>query len=105
MKKLLLLPTLALGMLLLTECSPKTGKSTTVSASTTKTETYHTEAQIAAGKTIYTSNCNRCHKLVNPADKSLKKWDAVLPVMIHKAKLSDEQGELVRAYVMASIQK
>jgi mono/diheme cytochrome c family protein len=104
MRKLLLLPALALGIFILSDCSPKTGKSTTAST-TTKTEAHYSDAQVAEGKTIFTDNCGRCHKLINPADKSVDKWNSVLPTMIHKAKLSDEQGELVRAYVMANVRK
>ena len=101
-KKLLLLSSLAIGALLLSNCSPKTGKSTAAST-TTKSEVHYTDAPISEGETIYKSNCGKCHKLIAPADKSLDKWNSVLPSMVHKAKLTDEQGALVRAYVMANL--
>ena len=100
-KKLLLLSALALGSILMVQCSPKAAKSTT--ASTTKPEPRYTAAQVEEGHTIYTNNCAKCHKLINPADKSLDKWNSVLPRMIGKAKLDDQQGALVRAYVMANL--
>jgi hypothetical protein len=105
-RKTILLCCIAASTLLLVQCSPKTGKSTAASTSTAKTTgPQYTEAQVTEGHAIYTANCGKCHKLVNPADKSLDKWNAVLPPMIKKAHLSDEQGNLVRAYVMANIKK
>jgi mono/diheme cytochrome c family protein len=106
LRKITLLSSLAVATLLLVQCSPKTGKSTAASTSTAKTTgPQYTEAQVNEGHSIYTANCGKCHKLFNPSDKSLEKWNAVLPPMIKKAHLSDEQGELVRAYVMANIKK
>jgi mono/diheme cytochrome c family protein len=104
-RKTTLLSSLAVVTLFLVQCSPKTGKSTAASPSTTKTEPHYTEAQLTEGKGIYTANCGKCHKLFNPADKSLAKWNSVLPTMIKKAHLSDDQGNLVRAYVMANIKQ
>jgi mono/diheme cytochrome c family protein len=98
--KILLLPSLALGLLFLANCSPRTGKST---AGSTKPELHYSAAQIAEGQVIFTSHCGKCHQLYQPEEKSVAKWNAVLPPMIKKAKLSDEQGELVRAYVMANV--
>lgn len=99
-RKFLFLPTVALGALLLANCSPKTGKST---AASTGPEVHYTEAQLAQGKTIFTSHCGRCHQLFQPEEKTVAKWNAVLPSMIKKAKLSDDEGALVRAYVMANV--
>jgi mono/diheme cytochrome c family protein len=105
--KLLLLPALVAGAFLLSDCSPKAGKATTASSdkgtTASTTAPHYSEAQLAEGQTIYTTNCGKCHKLFAPADKSLSKWEAVLPPMIKKAKLNDEQGLLVRAYVMANL--
>lgn len=103
-QKLLLLPAMTIGIFLLSDCSPKVGKSTaTTMAPAPKPETRATDAQVAQGQTIYMSNCGKCHKLIRPMDKSLDKWNSVLPSMIHKAKLSDADGALVRAYVMANL--
>lgn len=102
-KKFILLPGLALGLILLANCSPKTGKST--AASTTRPEVHYSAAQLAEGQTIFTSHCGKCHQLFQPEEKSVAKWNAVLPAMIKKAKLSDDQGDLVRAYVMANVKE
>ncbi len=101
MKKLLLLPGLILGLMFLANCSPKTGKST--AASTTAPAVHYTAEQLAEGKTIFTSHCAKCHKLHEPQDESIDKWNRVLPPMIRKAKLTEEQGNLVRAYIMANV--
>jgi cytochrome c5 len=100
-KKLILLSALAISSVLLVQCSPKTAKSTV--GTTTQAEPKYTAAQIAEGHTIYTNNCGKCHKLFQPQDKSLDKWNSILPRMIGKAKLDDQQGALVRAYVVANI--
>ncbi len=102
-RKFLLLPALALGVLALANCSPKTGKSTAATA--TQPVVHYTDAQLAEGQTIFTSHCGKCHKLHQPNEESVAKWNSVLPSMIRKAKLTEEQGNLVRAYVMANVNK
>ena len=91
------------GAAMLHACSPKVSKPVADSTTPSKPAVHYTEAQLAQGKTIYTSSCGRCHKLFEPAQKSLSKWENVLPRMIKRAKLNEEQGELVRAYVMANL--
>ena len=105
--KIILFAAAVAGTVFFADCSPKTGKATTAgSTATASTNAPHYSAeQVAQGQTIYTANCGKCHKLIDPASKSLDKWNAVLPPMIKKAKLSDDQGELVRAYVMSNIKK
>ncbi len=98
------LSALILGSIAMVECSPKTGKSTTANLpATTKEDTHYSSAQVAEGKTIYTASCGKCHKLFTPAEKSRERWESVLPPMIKKARLTDEQGALVRAYVMSNL--
>lgn len=91
-------------MLVLAACSPKVRKPV-AAADTPAPAVHYTAAQLEEGRTIYTNNCGKCHKLFQPAQKSLSKWENVLPRMIKKAKLSEEQGNLVRAYVMSGIKK
>jgi len=106
-KKILLLPALALGILFLSHCSPKVAKTVTPAPATRAPtmEPKFTDAQIMQGQDVYRSNCGKCHKLFNPADHSLDKWNKVLPPMIAKAHLDAQQGALVRAYVMANLAK
>jgi mono/diheme cytochrome c family protein len=106
LNKGLVLSAFVLATFMLANCSPKVSKpvaSTPVTPATPKPEIHYTEAQIAQGQAIYTSNCGKCHKLHAPTDRSLSKWEQILPTMIRKAKLTDEQGGLVRAYVMANL--
>ena len=102
----LLLSAFVLATISLANCSPKVSKTvvaTPPTPVTPKPEVHYSEVQLAQGQTIYTANCGKCHKLFVPADKSLSRWESVLPNMINKAKLTDEQGGLVRAYVMANL--
>lgn len=56
----------------------------------------------AAGKTIYTTRCNRCHK-AKPIEKFTQaEWENILKRMIPKARLNEEQAKQVTAYVMAN---
>ena len=102
--KTLVLGFFVLGAISLVNCSPKAGK--TVGGSTSSTTNPHlSPAQLADGQIIYTNNCGKCHKLFVPSSKSVETWERVLPSMIRKAKLTDEQGTLVRGYVMANLSK
>jgi cytochrome c5 len=93
----------------LAACSPKVSQPVAKSETPTgtnnapATNVRYTAAQLETGHTLYTNNCGKCHKLFQPQDKSVSKWERVLPPMIRKAKLSDEQGTLVRAWVMSQM--
>ncbi len=87
-------------------CSPKPAKSIAAEPVPTpeQMKANYTEEQLAQGKTIWQNNCNRCHKLFEPNSRGHEKWDRVLKRMIPKAKLSPEDGALVRAYLIANAQ-
>jgi len=57
---------------------------------------------LAEGKAIFSSSCDNCHKLKQPETRTAEKWNSIIKRMIPKAKLSDEEGKLVRAYVIAN---
>ncbi len=103
-KHILLLTAFVTGVFWLSACSPKVSKPV---AGTTEPAAppakHYSAAQLEEGHAIYTNSCGRCHKLFVPADKSQDKWERVLPRMIKRAKLTEGQGELVRAYVMANL--
>jgi mono/diheme cytochrome c family protein len=101
--KIFLLAAFAAGAFLLNACSPKVTRPVAEAGTPAKPEVHYTEAQLAEGKTLFTGSCGRCHKLFEPASKSVSKWESVLPRMIKRAKLSEEQGALVRAYIMANV--
>lgn len=62
----------------------------------------YNQEQLAQGHTIFTNSCANCHKLKQPETRNAEQWNSIIKRMIPKAKLSDEEGKLVRAYVIAN---
>lgn len=60
-------------------------------------------ADALAGQTLYSANCGRCHDLPTVDHYSEKKWNNILPRMIKKAHLADDQGKQVTAYVRETL--
>lgn len=60
-----------------------------------------TGAQLEEGKAIMTASCQKCHKIKEPETRTVEKLEKVLPSMIQKANLSEKEGALVRAYMLA----
>ena len=56
---------------------------------------------ITKGETIYTNRCGRCHSLKNTYRFSVEDWNAILPVMIKKAGLTEAEAGKVPAYVLS----
>ncbi|MFY1047962.1 cytochrome C [Chryseobacterium sp. GP-SGM7] len=83
-------------LVLLVSCTPK---ATTV-AEAPKSAT-STAEQIAQGKTIYESSCNRCHKLYEPTQFTSVQWVGIMNAMAPKAKLTEEQHQWVYDYVVS----
>lgn len=74
-------------------CTPKN-----IPAAETQTVTVD---QLAQGKTIYENSCGKCHELPNPTDHSSVDWVGIMNAMAPKAKLNDEQHQLVYDYVVS----
>ncbi len=72
------------------------------SSSTTPTtpEVTLPTVELQSGKTIYEKKCHRCHKLKVIDNYSAEQWNNILPDMASKARLSDEDEALVKAYVV-----
>ena len=103
--KNILLALLTAGTCLLGACSPKVSAPVAGPGTPSKppaAEPRFSAAQLEEGHTLYTNNCGKCHKLFRPDQKSLAKWESVLPGMVRKAKLSNDQGALVRAWVLSN---
>ena len=82
------------------------------STTETKTETKSTDNpsgatvdMAAAGKTVYTTRCNRCHGLKVTENYTQQQWTNILKEMIPKARLNEEESKQVTAYVMANAKK
>ncbi|SHJ78161.1 c-type cytochrome [Flavobacterium haoranii] len=55
--------------------------------------------ELAQGKSIYEGKCGRCHKLPAVEDFTVEEWQPIMLRMQKKAKISDEERELVYNYV------
>ncbi|PJJ64739.1 cytochrome C [Chryseobacterium geocarposphaerae] len=62
---------------------------------------YTSSEQLAQGKTIFENSCNRCHKLPDPAKHDDQGWIRTLSRMAPKAKLSDDQHQMVYDYLIS----
>ena len=60
----------------------------------------YTMNDLAQGKAIYESHCNKCHKYKVPESRNETKRDKIIPVMAKKAKLDSMQEDLVLKYVV-----
>lgn len=103
MKKLFTIASLLLASIVLTECTPKKAATTTMTPEqkVADVKKNFSDAQMAEGKTLWEGNCNKCHKLFDPSSRTVDKWEDVLPRMSKRAKLTDEQAGMVRAYLLA----
>ncbi len=103
MKKIIVTCSLSLFVLVMVQCSPKASKAIAEAplATSEQMKAQFSVAQLEEGKVIWQNNCNKCHKLFAPESRDNEKWHKVLRRMIPRAKLSDEEGKLVRAYLIA----
>ncbi|WP_419869502.1 c-type cytochrome [Chryseobacterium sp. CT-SW4] len=57
--------------------------------------------KLAQGKTIFENSCGRCHDLPEPTAHTSVQWVGIMNAMAPKAKLNDEQHQLVYDYVVS----
>jgi len=57
------------------------------------------EKEMAAGKKLYVTKCARCHKFYDPASYTDEQWADWMQKMRKKARLSNEQHELLSRYL------
>ena len=53
------------------------------------------------GKEIFVLRCGRCHGLPQPGQFNAGRWDDILPGMIERANLDNEQALHVRTYLLS----
>lgn len=98
MKKIFYGAMMCFSALILVQC--KTSKV----AYMTKTEAskQFTTEQLEQGKAIWEVKCGKCHKLFPTTMYDAKFWKPILDKMVVKAKLEEQDAQLVRAYVVAN---
>ena len=79
------------------EVKPTT--TTTVTTVTTTTTSKSENAEVVAGKGIYTTKCTRCHEAKPVADWTAQQWVPIINRMAPKARLDDTEKANVTAYV------
>ena len=77
---------------LMYSCSPKQGVAgiKTISAD-----------HLAQGKVIFGNSCGKCHDLPSPTNHNARDWVGIMNSMAPKAKLNDEQHQMVYDYIVS----
>ncbi|MEI6487824.1 MAG: hypothetical protein WCP52_02610 [Bacteroidota bacterium] len=55
--------------------------------------------ELNKGLTLYANKCGACHQIFVPNKISPKIWDAMMPKMKVRAKLEDEEMDLIVKYI------
>ncbi len=63
------------------------------------------ETNYPEGRYLYASKCNACHRTYNPNEFRKAEWDKVLNEMKPKAKITDEEKELIYSWISERINK
>lgn len=92
MKKFL--PISVLAVLFVTSCTPK------IKPEPRNSET-STADKLAQGKTIFENSCGKCHDLPEPTAFTSIQWVGIMNSMAPKARLTEEQHQLVYDYVVS----
>jgi hypothetical protein len=69
------------------------------------TDIFSNTASLEQGKSIYLSNCGKCHTLYNVHDFSSDRWKEILKKEIPRANLSQAEGEQVYVFIFAKTKK
>jgi len=84
---------LSISAVIAVSCTPK-------SIPVTESNTSSAD-QLAQGKVIYENSCGTCHELPNPTDFTSVEWVGIMNAMAPKAKLNDDQHQLVYDYAVS----
>jgi cytochrome c5 len=101
MKKILPVSVLAICVMFLYACSPKTApiKTTVETKAPTTDKNYTVTLNSNYGKEIYESKCGSCHDLNKPSDYTFKDWNPIMDRMAKKANLDYLQKQNVLGYL------
>lgn len=58
------------------------------------------QEQLLKGRTLYVKYCNTCHNLHLPKEFTADKWSKNLHEMQERAKISDQEKELIYNYLI-----
>ncbi|AYZ37997.1 cytochrome C [Chryseobacterium indologenes] len=62
---------------------------------------YTSSEKLAQGKTIFENSCAKCHQLPEPTKHDNQGWIKTLSRMAPKAKLNDDQHQMVYDYLIS----
>lgn len=93
-------PVYLLAVVLMLGCSST--KKVVVVQPETKTVLSETALQ---GQTLYENSCKRCHRLHNANEYTAARWPSILNNMQKKAKITDQQKELIFEYLAINSKK
>ena len=100
MKKKLSVSLLAICVMFLNACSPKTTPTkTTVETKENSDKNYTVVLNSSYGKEIYESKCGSCHDLNKPSNYTFKEWNPIMDRMAKKANLDYLQKQNVLGYL------
>ncbi len=83
---------------ILVACAPKVIVEQEVTPIKEQAET-KPEVKYLAGKTLFDTNCGKCHDLPHPSQHSKAQWSKIVPAMAKEAKLNAEQENHILLYV------
>ncbi|HXH17473.1 MAG TPA: hypothetical protein VNJ07_00190 [Chitinophagales bacterium] len=59
-----------------------------------------TYESLQKGYHLYVTKCSGCHRLYEPSEHTGEQWRKLLPEMAERAKLNDEEQDLIYKYLM-----
>jgi len=90
------------GIIILCCCSPSLLLPTTKDVAAARNRWSDADSlSLRKGYTLYVNKCGACHKLYKPAKFPEEKWKKEVPLMMIRAKISEEQKELILRYILA----
>lgn len=60
---------------------------------------------IKFGKQLYETSCVRCHRLKEPTRYTAQEWPELVNKMQNRAKITDEQKNIMLRYLLAEVKK